>query len=99
MTVNQSNERLLAHRDAQIEKLFEICLYSEQVRTRLSTEMRSYAGRLEQLTNSVFNSDLQAQLRSHSSIYVQEQFKHLFEAIKNISADYKREDHIKKRMD
>ena len=61
--------------------------------------MRSKAGRLEELTNSVFNSDLQAQLRTHSTSYVQEQFKLLFEAIQNIPGQFKKEDRVTQRVD
>ena len=75
--------------------MIKITLVSEEMRKLFSEQLRECLAQDEANKNTIFNQQVSSQIQSHSISFLQEQFKILFEAIHNISADKRLGDQLK----
>ena len=93
--INMGLESKLEQQQHQESALIKITLVSEEMRKLFSEQLRECLAQDEANKNTIFNQQVSSQIQSHSISFLQEQFKILFEAIHNISADKRLGDQLK----
>ena len=64
-------------------------LDSENLRKSFCDRLSSYASRLEEAQNLIFNQQMREQMNSHAVQFMQENFLVLYNSIQNLSINHK----------